>query len=41
MEYKALKYITLSLAEAKMADIFYNAQVAIPIRHILESLNYP
>ena len=30
-----------SAAEAKIAGVFHNAQISLPIRHILECLQYP
>ena len=41
VEYKILKHIVLSAAEAKKAGLFHNAQVSIPICHILEHLGHP
>ena len=29
------------MAEAEIAGIFHNTQIAIPIRHILEVIGYP
>ena len=40
VECKALFYIISSLAKAKTVGIFNNAQIAIPIRCLLESLRY-
>ena len=38
--YKALKNIVSSSAECEIAGLFYNAQMAIPIRYMLEKLNH-
>ena len=40
VECKALKHVVSSAAEAETAGIFHNAQVAVPIRYILESLGH-
>ena len=37
---KALKNVVFSSAKYETAGVFYNAQLAIPIRYILEKLNY-
>ena len=37
---KALKNIVSSSAKCKTVGLFYNAQMAIPIRYMLEKLNY-
>ena len=37
---KMLKHVVSSVAEAERAGVFYNAQIAIPIRYILEKLGY-
>ena len=36
VEYKGIKYIVLSSAEGEIAGLFYNAQIALPIRYILD-----
>ena len=41
IECKALRHIVSSAAETKIAGVFYNAQIAIPIWYILEQLGYP
>ena len=38
---KALKNVVSSAAESETAGIFINAQLAIPIRYILDRLNHP
>ena len=38
VECRALKHVVSSSAEAETAGVFHNAQIAIPIRHILENL---
>ena len=40
IEYKALRYVVSSTAEAETASIFHNVQVVIPIWYILEQLEY-
>ena len=40
VECKGLKRVISSAAEAETAGVFYNAQIAIQIRHILEALNH-
>ena len=40
VECKALHYIVSSSAEAEIAGIFHNAQIAILIRYILEAIGY-
>ena len=40
-EYKAIKRIVSSVAEAETASVFHNAQIAVQIRYILQSLNHP
>ena len=39
--YKAIKYVIALLEKAEMAGVFHNAQLAIPIRYMLEKFNYP
>ena len=41
VECRTLRHVVASSAEAGVAGGFHNAQTAIPIRHILTSLNYP
>ena len=41
VECKTLRHVVSSSAEAEVAGIFHNATTAVPIRHILESLNHP
>ena len=41
IECKALRHVVSSAAEAETAGVFHNAQVAIPIRHILEQIGHP
>ena len=41
VECKTLRHVVASAAEAETAGIFHNAQVAIPIRRILETLTHP
>ena len=38
---KALKNVVSSAAESETAGVFINAQLAIPIRYILDRLNHP
>ena len=38
---KTLHHVVSSAAEAETCGIFHNAQVAIPIRILLQILNYP
>ena len=38
---KTLRHVVLSSAKAEVAGIFHNAGMAVPIRHILKSLNHP
>ena len=40
VECKAIKRVVSSAAEAETAGVFYNAQIAVQIRHILQSLNH-
>ena len=41
VECKTLRHVVSSAAEAETGGIFHNAQVAIPIRTLLEILNHP
>ena len=41
VECRGLKHVVASAAEAEMAGVFHNAQIAIPIRRILEGLGHP
>ena len=41
MECKTLRHVVASSAEAETAGIFHNAQVALPIRHMLIQLGHP
>ena len=41
VECKTLRHVVSSSAEAEVAGIFHNATMAIPIRHILQTLNHP
>lgn len=41
VECKCLKHVVTSAAEAETAGVFCNAQIALPIRYILECLNHP
>ena len=41
VECKTLKHVVSSAAEAETAGVFHNAQIAIPIRYILECLHHP
>ena len=41
VECKTLRHVVSSAAEAEVAGIFHNAGMAIPLRHILESLKHP
>ena len=41
VECKALRHVVSSAAEAETAGVFHNAQVAIPIRYILQQLGHP
>ena len=38
---KTLRHMCSSAAEAEIVGVFTNAQLAIPIRHILECLGHP
>ena len=40
VECKTLRHVVASSAEAEVAGVFHNAQVAIPIRHLLTSLGH-
>ena len=41
IECRTLRHVVASSAEAEIAGVFHNAQIAIPIRHILQSLGHP
>jgi len=41
VECKTLRHVVSSAAEAEVAGVFHNTQVAIPIKRILEFLNHP
>ena len=41
IECKTLRHVVASSAEAEVAGVFHNAQIAIPIRYILTSLGHP
>ena len=41
VECKTLRHVVSSSAEAETGGIFHNAQVAIPIRHLLIALGHP
>ena len=41
VECKTLRHVVASSAEAETACIFYNAQVAVPLRYMLEQLGHP
>ena len=41
VEYKAIKRVVSSTAKAETAGVFHNAQIAVQIRYILQSLNHP
>ena len=41
VECKTLRHVVALSAEAEVAGVFHNAQVAIPLRHILSSLGHP
>ena len=41
VECKTLRHVVSSAAEAEIGGIFHNAQVAIPIRTLLQELNHP
>ena len=41
VECRTLKHVVASSAEAEAAGLFYNAQVALPIRYMLEQLGHP
>ena len=41
VECKTLRHVVASAAEAETAGIFHNAQIAIPLCHILISLGHP
>ena len=41
VECRTLRHVVASSAEAEVAGVFHNAQIAIPIRYTLESLGHP
>ena len=41
VEYRTLRHVVASAAEAETAGVFHNAQTIIPIRRILLALNHP
>ena len=41
IECKTLRHVVSSAAEAERGGFFHNAQVAIPMRHLLAALNHP
>ena len=41
VECKTLRHVVASAAEAEIAGIFHNAQISLPIRHLLECLHHP
>ena len=41
VECKTLRHVVASAAEAEIAGIFHNTQIAIPLRHILITLGHP
>ena len=40
VECKGIKHVLSSSAEAETASLFHNAQIAIPMRHILDSIGH-
>jgi len=40
VEYKGIKHVVLSSAEAEIAGLFHNAQTALPMRYILEVIDH-
>ena len=40
VECKGIKHVLSSLAEAETAGLFYNAQIAIPMQYILNSIGH-
>ena len=40
VECKGIKHIISLLAEAETAGLFHNAQIALPIRYILDAIGY-
>ena len=41
VECKTLRHVVSSAAEAETAGVFHNAQMALPIRVVLQALNHP
>ena len=41
VECKTLRHVVASSAEAEVAGVFHNAQISLPIRHLLSSLGHP
>ena len=41
IEYKTIRNVVTSAAEAEMGGIYHNAQTSFPIRYILEALHHP
>ncbi len=41
VECKTLRHVVSSAAEAKVAGVFHNSQIAIPIRTLLHALDHP
>ena len=41
IEYKTLRSVVASAAEAEMGGLYHNAQTSIPIRYILQALHHP
>ena len=41
IECKTLRHVVASLAEAETAGVFHNAQIAVPIRYVLEKMGHP
>ena len=41
VECKTLRHVVSSAAEAETAGVFHNAQMALPIRIVLQALNHP
>ena len=41
VECKTLRHVVASSVETETADIFHNAQVAVPLRYMLEQLGHP
>ena len=41
MEYKKIRHVVSSAAEAEISGVYHNSPAAIPIRIILQALNHP